>query len=120
MNTNYQMIKELDNIFVPETKGILNKDEILLIQNTLCIKEMNTLQLHNLRDFVVMYYDLIGVLSEDKTNNENVCDKMSGIVHVIDNELIERTYNRNSKVFEKAIKEAESFDNIRDSVEYER
>lgn len=57
MNTNFQMIRELEKVYNPKQKGIVEMDEIYLINKTLCLDEMDMLQLRNLRDFTVLYFN---------------------------------------------------------------
>lgn len=86
MNTNFQMVIQLDKKYIPERKGYANGEEVKLIRNTLCITEMDVLQLRNLRDFVVLYYS-----QESDKNNDRFWtdrDKMSSIVSVIDLQLL--------------------------------
>ncbi len=83
MLTNFVMVKELNKAFAPKRAGVSSADEVALIRKSLCIKEMDNLQLQNLRDFVVMFYNAIDATREDM-------DKMSAIVGVIDNEKFSR------------------------------
>lgn len=76
MKTNFFMLKELLEKYTPETKGIISKDEFKLVSNTLCMDEMDILQLRNLRDFTVAHLGR----SEDLVD----WDRMSAIVYVID------------------------------------
>lgn len=76
MKTNFLMLKELLEKYTPETKGIISEDEFELICNTLCVNEMDILQLRNLRDFTVAHLGR----SEDLVD----WDRMSAIVYVID------------------------------------
>lgn len=87
MTTNFQMLCQLNKVYTPEHRGYATGDEVKLIRNTLCIEEMDVLQLRNLRDFVVLYYSS----EEDDRNNEQFRlnrDKMSAIVSVIDMQLL--------------------------------
>lgn len=76
MKTNFLMLKELLEKYTPETKGIISEDEFALVRKTLCIDEMDMLQLRNLRDFTVAHLGR----SEDLVD----WDRMSAIVYVID------------------------------------
>ena len=76
MKTNFLMLKELLEKYTPETKGIISEDEFTLVRKTLCIDEMDILQLRNLRDFTVAHLGR----SEDLAD----WDRMSAIVYVID------------------------------------
>lgn len=91
MTTNFQMIKELDSKYTPEKRGVVRMKEIYLINEALCLDEMDILQLRNLRDFVVMYYDKQADKYEfehDTTAMFVAMDKMSSITAVIDNKLV--------------------------------
>ena len=80
MNTNFQMLKELNQKYNPETEGIVGREEQKLIKETLCLAEMDILALRNLRDFTVMFY----------SKKDDCHDKMSAIVYVIDREIFNR------------------------------
>ena len=81
MDTNFHMLQELDKAYTPETFGVLNSDETMLINQKLHIEEMDKLQLQNLRDFVVLFYS-----SRERKNGllDVNWDKMSAITTVID------------------------------------
>ena len=81
MNTNFQMLRELLNVYHPEQKGIMSTAEAELIRKTLHIDEMNILQLRNLRDFTVVH-----ISRSDKMED---WDKMSAITTVIDMRISE-------------------------------
>ena len=81
MKTNFQMLRELLEEYEPETWGICTKEEATLITDTLHIKEMDLLQLRNLRDFVV------AAMPDD---DMSYMDKMSAITYIIDCEIIEK------------------------------
>lgn len=81
MKTNFLMLKDLLEQYTPETKGIINHNEYHLIGSTLCLNEMNILQLRNMRDFTVAHLGR----SDDMVD----WDRMSAIVYVIDNYIIE-------------------------------
>ena len=76
MKTNFQMLRELLEVYHPEERGFLNKHEITLITQTLCIEEMDILQLRNLRDFTVLHLG--------RSEKREDWDRMSAITHVID------------------------------------
>lgn len=84
MDTNFQMLKELLEVYHPQQRGFSSYGEIKLIKETLHIAEMDILALRNLRDFTVAF---IG-------NNENSTredwDRMSAITHIIDIEIMEK------------------------------
>lgn len=82
MDTNYQMLLKLLKNFKPQQRGFLTAHEVDLIAKTLCLNQMNVLQLRNLRDFTVLF------LSTCKGNEMDLMDKMSGITSVIDDFII--------------------------------
>lgn len=79
MKTNFQMLRELLENYHPEQRGIVNWSEYRLIHDTLCVGEMNILQLRNLRDFTVVHMGR----SEDMKD----WDRMSAITYVIDSRI---------------------------------
>ena len=79
MNTNFQMLKELNAKYNPEAEGFISEKEQRLIKETLCLAEMDVLALRNLRDFTVMFFG--------KLNTTESSDKMSAIVYMIDREI---------------------------------
>lgn len=91
MKTNFQMLRELINEkkFKPESQGFLSGDEVKLIEETLCINEMDILTLRNLRDFTVMWLCNLDD-SNEKDDTRDFHDIMSGITAVIDSKILER------------------------------
>lgn len=81
MKTNYLMLRELLEQYRPEKRGVINRDETRLIEETLCLKEMDILQLRNLRDFTVAHLGR----SDDLVD----WDRMSAIVYMIDCCIVE-------------------------------
>ena len=83
------MIRELEEVYTPANKGIVSMKEIYLINEKLCLDEMDELQLRNLRDFTVMYFGNKADKAELESFEEcmKVMDKMSAITSVIDNKL---------------------------------
>lgn len=81
MQTNFQMLKELDGKYHPQERGFVNAEESKLITETLCLAEMDILALRNLRDFTVAFF---GNKQNDTVED---WDKMSAIVYVIDLEI---------------------------------
>lgn len=79
MKTNYLMLLELNAKYTPERRGIVNMEEIHLINEVLHLDEMDELQLRNLRDFTVIFYS--------QKKDDVSWDKMSAITAVIDNKL---------------------------------
>lgn len=81
MKTNFLMLRELLEQYTPAHRGIANRDEIQLIESKLCLKEMDILQLRNLRDFTVLHLGR----SEDLVD----WDRMSAITYIIDSHIFE-------------------------------
>lgn len=77
-DTNFTMLRTLNKEFSPKRKGFIDGDEVKQIKDGLSLKEMNVLELRNLRDFVVMFYN---GPAEDEVSSS---DKMSAITAVID------------------------------------
>lgn len=81
METNFQMLKRLNEVYKPEQRGFLNAHETRLIRDVLCIDQMDILQLRNLRDFTVLCLSSSGKIED--------WDKMSAIVCCIDNRIFD-------------------------------
>lgn len=88
MKTNVQMLRELKDWF-PQERGILTFNELYVVKATLHLEKMDELQLRNMRDTAVMFFDKF--MPEDKENNISevmkISDKISAITGVIDNVL---------------------------------
>ncbi len=82
MNTNFQMLRELLKEYHPKKRGIASAEERKLVEETLCIKEMNVLALRNLRDFTVLFLGK-SVEAED-------WDRLIAIASIIDAEIIQK------------------------------
>lgn len=80
MRTNSLMIRDLLEKYIPEEKGLVNQYEYQTIASSLCLNEMDILQLRNLRDFTVAHLS--------RSDNMVDWDRMSAIVYVIDNYII--------------------------------
>jgi len=76
--TNFQMLRDLLEVYIPERMGIATAGEVKLIKEKLRLENMSVLELRNMRDFVVAY---MGV---------DDMDRMSAIVAVVDGELFDR------------------------------
>ena len=83
MKTYLQRINELYKEFTPKQRRIVKMDEIYFINKKLELDGLNELELHNMRDMAVMYFDLV---TEDKVDL-GMMDKMSAITSVIDLKL---------------------------------
>ena len=79
-----EMIMELDEVYTPETKRVVNIKEIHLINEKLCLGSMDELQLQNLRDMVVMWYSSKIDSFDDFNLKLDIMDKLSAITNVID------------------------------------
>ena len=84
MNTNHWMLNELLKKYKPSQRGMLSSEEYSLVKETLCLEEMDILQLRNLRDFTVAFFS-----NQEKDTMEN-WDKMSAITCVIESHIVER------------------------------
>lgn len=83
MQSNFQMYLNLIKVFHPQTRGFVTEQEMQLIENVLHLKEMDGLQLQNLRDFVVLAMSDHDP-NEDYAVGRDRVDRMSAIVFVID------------------------------------
>ena len=81
MNTNFIMLRELLEKYRPAQRGMISSCEYELVTKTLCINEMDILQLRNLRDFTVSHMDMSEKMED--------WDRMSAITYVIDSRLVE-------------------------------
>lgn len=79
MNTNHWMLNELLKKYKPSQRGILSSEEYELVKETLCVEEMDVLQLRNLRDFTVAHMG--------HSKNMDDWDKLSAITYVIDSHI---------------------------------
>ena len=87
MKTNFQMVKALFKKFQPVQRGIISGSEVEMVKEELCLKEMDILQLRNLRDFVVLYSSSLTKDSDSPEDAMNNMDRCSGICAVIDEEI---------------------------------
>lgn len=76
MYTNFKMLRDLLEVYHPQTRGIVTAVEIQTITKMLHLNDMDVLQLRNMRDFTVLY------LSKSETMED--WDRMSAITSVID------------------------------------
>ena len=82
IKSNFQMLREFK--FEPRQFGILSGEEVKKIRDYFQIEERSNVDLQNLRDFVVLFYDL------KKEKSMGAYDVMSGIVGMIDEEKWKR------------------------------
>ena len=81
MKTNHLMLRDLLEVYHPESRRIVNAKEVALIRDTLCLEEMDILALRNLRDFTVA--------SMGHSEAMEDWDRMSAITYVIDTQIVE-------------------------------
>lgn len=81
MKTNHLMLRELLESYHPKERGFLSKEEYELINEILCLNEMNIIALRNLRDYTVV--------SMARSEKMEDLDRMSAITHCIDLKIIE-------------------------------
>lgn len=82
-DTNFTMLKNLLEVYKPKKSGVASGKEVALITHYLHLKQMDILQLRNLRDFTVMFLSFNSNVTDYMTN----MDIMSAITCVIDNRL---------------------------------
>lgn len=87
MKSNYQMLRNFEN-FKPQNRGLVNEEEIEVIEKHFYIKERTDVELQNLRDFVVMYYTM--KMERKNADYFNQMDIMSAITFIIDSEKVNR------------------------------
>lgn len=80
MRTNFLMLKDLLDKYTPDEKGMISQYEYQTIESSLCLNEMDILQLRNLRDFTVAYMGRSDSLVD--------WDRMSAITYVIDSRIV--------------------------------
>lgn len=81
MKTNHLMLRELLESYHPKERGFLSREEYELINEILCLNEMNIIALRNLRDYTVV--------SMARSEKMEDLDRMSAITHCIDLKIIE-------------------------------
>ena len=80
--TNHVLLQELLKTFSPISRGIVYENEARYIDDMLLLTDRTTLDLRNLRDFVVA--------SMGGSDDIEDWDRMSAITHCIDMELFSR------------------------------
>jgi hypothetical protein len=89
--TNYLSLMALDKVYTPETEGFVNKSEAELIRKELELKQRTDIELNDIRDMTVLFFDMMGNSAREEKNVEKwrvIRDKSSAIVCIIDNEKI--------------------------------
>lgn len=87
--SNYALLTELLEEYHPQTYGIATAGEVLLIQETLLIKNRDLISLQNLRDFTVIFLaekERTAEKSNDRNKMYELMDISSAITSVIDQE----------------------------------
>lgn len=87
MKTNVEMLNELFNEFTPAEKHIVRINEIHFIRNSLNLLNRDLLDLRNLRDTTVLYFNM--KMDNDGDHILDIMDKMSAITSVIDDCIIQ-------------------------------
>lgn len=82
--TNFQMMNELLDEYNPKVRGILSTDERDLIYSKLHLKEMNAIELQNMRDYTVMHFMVAYYSNPKQVDLVSNNDKMSAITFAID------------------------------------
>lgn len=82
---NFQDVKSLLAMYRPEMRGFVTADEKILIRQALHLNRRDILDLRNLRDFIVLFFDKDGKMEEIGEN----MDKMSAITTIIDRKIWE-------------------------------
>ena len=87
---DFNQIKELHEVYTPETRGIVSNQEIQLITEKLELDQRNIIELRNIRNVAVMYYSRLSDSSREKDIQKTMLlmDAMSAITTVIDGVLI--------------------------------
>lgn len=88
MDTNFQMLRTFK--YEPDAFGFCTPDEVRQIKDHFKIKERSNVELQNLRDFVVMYYDFLRNEMSTRDAIFALSDALSAITGVIDNEKYHR------------------------------
>lgn len=81
MKTNFQMLRELLEVYYPKKRMVFSDGEPELINEILHLDEMDVLALRNLRDFTVLFLS--------QSENREDFDRMSAITYCIDSQIIE-------------------------------
>lgn len=91
--TDFQSIRELKEAYTPAQRGIVNSEEAATIRRVLELESRTPIELCNIRDMVVMFYDKWS----DRCAQRSECDKsiqcmdaMSAITCIIDQEKFTR------------------------------
>lgn len=78
--TNFRLLQGIKNWY-PKEAGFLNADEMNFLTDKLQLKQMNQLELQNLRDTVVMLYQ---INQKENYGNLKEADRMSALTGIID------------------------------------
>lgn len=83
MKTNMAMLEELYRTYYPETKHMVTIKDIHFINRVLELDNRDMLDLRNLRDMTVLYFNML-MESDNIENNFELAERMSAITSVID------------------------------------
>lgn len=78
--TNFKLLQGIKDWY-PEETGFLSADEMNFLTDKLQLKQMNRLELQNLRDTVVMMYQ---INQKENYGNLKESDRMSALTGIID------------------------------------
>lgn len=87
MKTNVEMLNELFEKFTPKEKHIVNINEIHFIRDSLNLLDRDLLDLRNLRDMTVLYFNMR--MDNDSEHLLDIMDKLSAVTMVIDDCIIQ-------------------------------
>ena len=86
MKTNMVMLEELHREFFHEKKHVVTEKDIHFIEHVLELNERTILDLRNLRDMTVMYFNML-MGPANSGNTFELAERMSAIVSVIDSKI---------------------------------
>ena len=91
--TDFQEIAALQASYEPKHRGVVTEDEAKKIKDILELENRSEIELHNVRDMVVMLYDQrVDSAREagDMVEFDKLRDAMSAIVSIIDGEMFDK------------------------------
>jgi len=86
---DYNLIQDLMKVYSPQTRGIVTDKEAQVIRDKLELNKRTVIELHNIRNTVVMMF-MDDVKSEEPEKMYDKMDAMSAITTVIDGVMISR------------------------------
>jgi len=89
---DFNLIRDLQEVYTPKTRGIVSQTEIQLIKEKLELEQRTVIELRNVRNTVVMIYGRRADSFQDKDPSKmmELMDAMSAITAVIDEVLFNR------------------------------